>query len=115
MHELRIERSGDINPDGLHAELAAAVEGFHGISLRGDGQVYVALDAEPDEQAAGRIRAAVEGHDPQNLTPGQQKRAERKTRLDELRRKDWKDWTPKDKDDLLRLVAAVMLWGDEDA
>ncbi len=106
MIDLAFEREA-VNLALLHQELAAAL-GAKLVGLSGNGcgvRVHLLDSTTPDERKlAGQI---VAGHDADKLTADQQAERERQTALEALR-KPWAQWSPADKDALLRLLAGEL-------
>lgn len=103
MIDLTFERK-NLNLALLHEELLALLgPKLVGVSQDGRGvRVHLLDSTTPDERkAAGEIVAR---HDDSRFTAEQQMQRERQAALAALR-KPWAQWTPADKDALLRLLA----------
>ncbi|NLX10435.1 MAG: hypothetical protein GXY36_12330 [Chloroflexi bacterium] len=103
--DLEFER-GAVNVERLHHDLRGVVgEALAGVSVDGEtGRVRVHLRGELTTGMKDQIAAAVAAHDAKRLAPGQQARQDRAALIAALS-KPWTDWSDRDRDDLLRLLA----------
>ncbi len=94
-----------LNLSLLHDELKAALgPKFVGVSWNGRAvRVHVLDSTSAGERAL--VKSIVEQHDPARLTARQQAERDRRAMLAGLRSKPWTQWTPADKDALLRVLA----------
>ena len=99
--EVKVDR---VNPERLAEELVGlGLPGYAGVST-GPGWVRVFLTAELAAADRSRLLGAIQMHDPRNKSRRQRAEETRRAEVDRLR-KPWKDWTDRDKDALLRLLA----------
>jgi hypothetical protein len=94
-----------VNAERLHEELFALLGAvFAGVSVY-DGRVRVHLTEPPTPEQTAWIDQAVIAHDSAILTARQQALADRRAYVERVRLVPWAEWTPADKDTLLRLLA----------
>jgi hypothetical protein len=94
-----------VNAERLHEELFALLgAGFAGVSAH-DGRVRVHLLEPSTPEQTAVIDQAVIAHDPHVLTARQQALADRRAFAERVGSLAWAEWTPADKDTLLRLLA----------
>jgi hypothetical protein len=94
-----------VNAELLHEQLLALLgSAFAGLSVH-DGRVRVHLLEAPTPEQTAVIDQAVIAHDPHVLTARQQALADRRAFAERVGPLAWAEWTPADKDTLLRLFA----------
>lgn len=104
MDELVFDKAA-VNAEKLHEELSALLGAvFAGVSVH-DGQVRVHLLEPPTAEQLALVDQAVIAHDSAILTARQQALAARRAFEERVGSLAWEDWTPSDKDVLLRLLA----------
>ncbi len=111
VHDL-LFASKPVNPARLHQEIAAVVGSkFRGVSLGPSGvRAHVEMDAgELETTYRDLITPVLAAHNPALLTVEQQKEADRVAIMESLRGKAWAQWTPGDRDAILKILAERVL------
>jgi hypothetical protein len=101
--DLEFER-GPVNSTLLHQQLKTSLgDYFTGIS--GDGkQIRVHVYSDTPQALQAQIASVVSAHDPNAKTPDQQRKDDRETRTNALR-KTWTSWTALDREAFIRILA----------